>query len=146
MSCSAARIQVLHVLGPKNLVPGIERSVASEQRCRLPARWRYVAQMERAYAAADLMLARSGASTVLETAARRAAGRIRAPTRTETASRLCDAGLVVERRWRNSCWPTRDCTPTWVATRRSRCSSHHPDRLAGMSQALAMRCRAWTAR
>lgn len=64
----AQGIQVLHVLGPKNLTPGIERSVDE----RIGAVYQplpYVEQMERAYAAADLMLARSGANTVLETAA-----------------------------------------------------------------------------
>jgi UDP-N-acetylglucosamine--N-acetylmuramyl-(pentapeptide) pyrophosphoryl-undecaprenol N-acetylglucosamine transferase len=64
----AAGVQVLHVLGPKNLN---EQTVASADP-QTGARYTpvgYVEQMEYAYAAADLMLGRCGASTVLETAA-----------------------------------------------------------------------------
>jgi UDP-N-acetylglucosamine--N-acetylmuramyl-(pentapeptide) pyrophosphoryl-undecaprenol N-acetylglucosamine transferase len=64
----AAGIQVLHVLGPKNLN---DQTLASTD-AQTGARYSpvaYVEHMEHAYAAADLMLGRSGASTVLETAA-----------------------------------------------------------------------------
>jgi UDP-N-acetylglucosamine--N-acetylmuramyl-(pentapeptide) pyrophosphoryl-undecaprenol N-acetylglucosamine transferase len=60
-------IQVLHVLGPKNMD---DRHVAVTDPVT-GAVYRpvaFVAQMEQAYAAADLMLGRCGASTVLETA------------------------------------------------------------------------------
>jgi UDP-N-acetylglucosamine--N-acetylmuramyl-(pentapeptide) pyrophosphoryl-undecaprenol N-acetylglucosamine transferase len=64
----AAGIQVLHVLGPKNFT---EQTLASADpgtgACYSPVA--YVEQMEHAYAAADLMLGRCGANTVLETAA-----------------------------------------------------------------------------
>lgn len=63
----AAGIQVLHVLGPRNLT---EQTVAATDPGTgaryLPVG--YVDQMERAYAAADLMVARSGAGTVCEAA------------------------------------------------------------------------------
>lgn len=63
----AAGIQILHVLGPKNLTADIHEMVDSET----GAAYRpvaYVDRMEDAYAAADLMLGRCGASTVVETA------------------------------------------------------------------------------
>lgn len=62
----AAGVQVLHVLGPKNFT--------DEHRARTQpdgGRYRPVAFVERmadAYAAADLMVARAGAATVMETA------------------------------------------------------------------------------
>lgn len=64
----ARGIQVLHVLGPKNfredMVPVHDEATGASYR---PVA--YVDQMERAYAAADLMLGRSGAGTVMETIA-----------------------------------------------------------------------------
>lgn len=64
----AAGVSVLHVLGPKNLtaetVPESDEASGAAYR---PVG--YVDAMEDAYAAADLMLGRCGASTVLETAA-----------------------------------------------------------------------------
>ena len=60
--CCAAGIQVLHVVGPKNL--GRRRtSTPAPGRLR---RWAFVEQMELAYAAADLMLGRCGGGTVRE--------------------------------------------------------------------------------
>ena len=63
----AAGVQVLHVLGPKN-ADLAEPSTDPETGARYQPVG-YVDQMEQAYAAADLMLGRCGASTVLETAA-----------------------------------------------------------------------------
>ncbi|GAA2101063.1 undecaprenyldiphospho-muramoylpentapeptide beta-N-acetylglucosaminyltransferase [Microlunatus panaciterrae] len=60
-------IQILHVLGPKNMTEDIHELVDSET----GAAYRplaFVDRMEQAYAAADLMLGRSGANTVAETA------------------------------------------------------------------------------
>lgn len=63
----AAGVDVLHVLGPKNLtdthVPTTDDATGASYR---PVG--YVDAMEEAYAAADLMVARSGAGTVVETA------------------------------------------------------------------------------
>jgi UDP-N-acetylglucosamine--N-acetylmuramyl-(pentapeptide) pyrophosphoryl-undecaprenol N-acetylglucosamine transferase len=64
----AAGIQILHVLGPKNLGDDVVEATDPGT----GARYRPVAfvdRMEDAYAAADLMVGRCGASTVLETAA-----------------------------------------------------------------------------
>jgi UDP-N-acetylglucosamine--N-acetylmuramyl-(pentapeptide) pyrophosphoryl-undecaprenol N-acetylglucosamine transferase len=61
----SAGISVLHVTGPKNFDQPI--TVEPSQRARY-VRLPYVEQMGQAYAAADLMLARSGAATVTETA------------------------------------------------------------------------------
>jgi UDP-N-acetylglucosamine--N-acetylmuramyl-(pentapeptide) pyrophosphoryl-undecaprenol N-acetylglucosamine transferase len=63
----AAGIQVLHVLGPKNLGPETI-AMADEATGAGYHPVAFVEQMELAYAAADLMLGRCGASTVLETA------------------------------------------------------------------------------
>ncbi|MET0692568.1 MAG: UDP-N-acetylglucosamine--N-acetylmuramyl-(pentapeptide) pyrophosphoryl-undecaprenol N-acetylglucosamine transferase, partial [Propionibacteriaceae bacterium] len=64
----AQGIQVLHVLGPKNLTDQtVALTDATTGAVYQPLA--YVDQMELAYAAADLMLGRCGASTVLETAA-----------------------------------------------------------------------------
>lgn len=63
----AAGVQVLHVLGRKNY----SDDMMSERNDDTGAAYRpvaYVTHMEQAYAAADLMLARSGAGTVVETA------------------------------------------------------------------------------
>lgn len=63
----AAGVQILHVWGNKNFHEGLTEQVdaATGARYRPVA---YVDQMCDAYAAADLMLARSGAGTVVETA------------------------------------------------------------------------------
>jgi len=63
----AAGIDVLHVLGPKNFTDAHSPITDAATGARyVPVA--YVDHMERAYAAADLMLARSGAGTVMETA------------------------------------------------------------------------------
>jgi UDP-N-acetylglucosamine--N-acetylmuramyl-(pentapeptide) pyrophosphoryl-undecaprenol N-acetylglucosamine transferase len=61
-------IQVLHVLGPKNL-DAAPAATTDPTTGAVYQPLAYVDQMEQAYAAADLMLGRCGASTVLETAA-----------------------------------------------------------------------------
>lgn len=59
-------IQVLHVLGPKNFTPEhVPRTHPSGGRYRPLA---FVERMADAYRAADMMLARGGAATVMETA------------------------------------------------------------------------------
>jgi UDP-N-acetylglucosamine--N-acetylmuramyl-(pentapeptide) pyrophosphoryl-undecaprenol N-acetylglucosamine transferase len=63
----AAGVQVLHILGPKNLTNEIAETDPATGAVYRPVA--YVDRMQDAYAAADLMLGRSGASTVLETAA-----------------------------------------------------------------------------
>ncbi|GAA4903629.1 undecaprenyldiphospho-muramoylpentapeptide beta-N-acetylglucosaminyltransferase [Tessaracoccus lubricantis] len=63
----AAGIQVLHVLGPKNFDDAVHAVVTGES----GAQYRpvaFVSDMAVAYAAADLMVGRAGAGTVMETA------------------------------------------------------------------------------
>lgn len=63
----ASGIDVLHVLGPKNMTDDHVRVTdAATGASYVPVA--FVDAMERAYAAADLMVARSGAGTVMETA------------------------------------------------------------------------------
>ncbi len=63
----AAGVQVLHVLGAKNMTADIVPMTDAETGARyLPVA--YVERMEQAYAAADLMIGRAGAGTVAETA------------------------------------------------------------------------------
>ena len=64
----ARGIQILHVLGPKNITNDHAR-VVDRGTGAVYQPVGYVAEMEQAYAAADLLLGRCGASTVLETAA-----------------------------------------------------------------------------
>jgi UDP-N-acetylglucosamine--N-acetylmuramyl-(pentapeptide) pyrophosphoryl-undecaprenol N-acetylglucosamine transferase len=127
------RIQILHVLGPKNLLPGIERSV-DEQTGAIYQPVAYVAQMERAYAAADLMLARSGAGTVLETAAVGLPA-VFVPYPHGNGEQALNAGMVVTAGG-GIMLADCDCTSTWVAQEIPVLFAH-PDRLAGMGQALA---------
>lgn len=63
----AAGVDVLHVLGPKNMTSAhVPVTDAGSGARYVPVA--YVDAMERAYAAADLMVGRSGAGTVMETA------------------------------------------------------------------------------
>ena len=126
-------IQVLHVLGPKNLLPGIERSV-DERTGAIYQPVAYVAQMERAYAAADLMLARSGAGTVLETAAVGLPA-VFVPYPHGNGEQALNARMVVTAGG-GIMLADGDCTSTWVAQEIAALFAHQ-DRLAGMSQALA---------
>ena len=131
-SLLAAGVQVLHVLGPKNLN---DQTLATSDPAT-GARYSpvaYVDRMEQAYAAADLMLGRSGASTVLETAA------VGLPAifvpyphgngeQARNARAIVDAGGGI-------LLPDDSCTANWIA-------AHVPaligdrSRLAGMSATL----------
>jgi UDP-N-acetylglucosamine--N-acetylmuramyl-(pentapeptide) pyrophosphoryl-undecaprenol N-acetylglucosamine transferase len=129
----ARGIQVLHVLGPKNLTSGIvpridERTGAAYQPVA------YVEQMERAYAAADLMLARSGANTVLETAAVGLPA-VFVPWPHGNGEQALNAELVVNAGG-GIMLADSDCTSAWVAEEIPALFAH-PDRLAGMRNALA---------
>lgn len=63
----AAGVQVLHVLGAKNMTADISPMTDSETGAKyLPVA--YVDRIEQAYAAADFMIGRAGAGTVAETA------------------------------------------------------------------------------
>ena len=61
---TAAGVSILHITGRKNFLDFPNLEMPPENYARVP----YVEHMEQAYAAADLMVARSGAGTVTETA------------------------------------------------------------------------------
>jgi UDP-N-acetylglucosamine--N-acetylmuramyl-(pentapeptide) pyrophosphoryl-undecaprenol N-acetylglucosamine transferase len=126
-------IQVLHVLGPKNLTAGIVRSI-DERTGAVYQPVAYVEHMERSYAAADLMLARSGAGTVLETAAVGLPA-VFVPYPHGNGEQALNAELVVQARG-GIMLADGDCTSVWVAEEIPALFAH-PHRLAGMRNALA---------
>jgi UDP-N-acetylglucosamine--N-acetylmuramyl-(pentapeptide) pyrophosphoryl-undecaprenol N-acetylglucosamine transferase len=128
----ASGVQVLHVLGPKNLT---DQALASAD-LQTGARYSpvaYVEQMEHAYAAADLMLGRSGASTVLETAAVGLPA-IFVPYPYGNGEQARNARAIVDSGG-GILLPDHECAPSWVA-------EHVPKlvfdqtRLEGMSATL----------
>jgi UDP-N-acetylglucosamine--N-acetylmuramyl-(pentapeptide) pyrophosphoryl-undecaprenol N-acetylglucosamine transferase len=127
------KIQVLHVLGRNNLTPDIVRSV-DEQTGAVYQPVAYVDQMEQAYAAADLMLARSGAGTVLETAAVGLPA-VFVPYPHGNGEQARNAELVVNAGG-GIMLADSNCTSAWVAQEIPTLFSH-PNRLAGMRNALA---------
>jgi UDP-N-acetylglucosamine--N-acetylmuramyl-(pentapeptide) pyrophosphoryl-undecaprenol N-acetylglucosamine transferase len=126
-------IQILHVLGPSNLTPDIVRSLDA-QTGAVYQPVAYVAEMERAYAAADLMLARSGAGTVLETAAV-GLPTVFVPYPHGNGEQARNAELVVSAGG-GIMLADDNCTATWVAEEIPALFAH-PDRLVGMRNALA---------
>jgi UDP-N-acetylglucosamine--N-acetylmuramyl-(pentapeptide) pyrophosphoryl-undecaprenol N-acetylglucosamine transferase len=126
-------IQILHVLGPSNLTPDIVRSLDA-QTGAVYQPVAYVAEMERAYAAADLMLARSGAGTVLETAAV-GLPTVFVPYPHGNGEQARNAELVVSAGG-GIMLADGNCTSTWLAEEIPALFAH-PDRLVGMRNALA---------
>jgi UDP-N-acetylglucosamine--N-acetylmuramyl-(pentapeptide) pyrophosphoryl-undecaprenol N-acetylglucosamine transferase len=126
-------IQVLHVLGPNNLTPDIVRSLDAQTEAGYQPVV-YVAQMEQAYAAADLMLARSGAGTVLETAAVGLPA-VFVPYPHGNGEQARNAELVVSAGG-GIMLADSNCTSAWVAEEIPALFAH-PDRLAGMRNVLA---------
>ena len=128
----AAGIQVLHVVGPKNLSADTARTVDTGTGA-VYAPLGFVEQMELAYAAADLMLGRCGAGTVLETAAVGLPA-VFVPYPHGNGEQARNAELVVKVGG-GLLLVDADCTAEWVATEIP-ALIHHPDRLAGMTEAL----------
>ncbi len=126
-------IQMLHVLGPKNMSADVVR-VLDPQTGAAYQPVAYVAGMEQAYAAADLMLGRSGASTVLETAAVGLPA-VFVPYPHGNGEQARNAELVI-RAGGGLLLSDADCTATWVSIEIPALFDH-PDRLAGMAAALA---------
>ena len=128
-----AGISVLHVLGPKNIAPSdVRRTDTTTGATYVPVA--YVEAMDQAYAAADLMLGRCGAGTVMETAA------VGLPSvfvpyphgngeQARNAAPVVDVGggLLLD---------DAACTPAWVATEVPALLGD-PTRLAAMGRALA---------
>ncbi|MCW2810709.1 MAG: murG [Friedmanniella sp.] len=128
----AQGIQVLHVLGPKNLTAEtVEVADPSTG-----ARYRplaFVEQMEQAYAAADLMLGRCGASTVLESAALGLPA-VFVPYPHGNGEQARNAQIVV-RAGGGLLLADADCTPDWVG-REIDALFDDPVRLPAMTAAL----------
>jgi UDP-N-acetylglucosamine--N-acetylmuramyl-(pentapeptide) pyrophosphoryl-undecaprenol N-acetylglucosamine transferase len=129
----AAGISVLHVLGTKNIAAtDVRRTDEATGATYVPVA--YVEAMEQAYAAADLMLGRCGAGTVMETAA------VGLPSvfvpyphgngeqaRNAAPVVAAGGGLLLD---------DAACTRDWVATEVPALLGD-PDRLAAMTRALA---------
>jgi UDP-N-acetylglucosamine--N-acetylmuramyl-(pentapeptide) pyrophosphoryl-undecaprenol N-acetylglucosamine transferase len=128
----AAGIQVLHVLGPKNLTL---ETVASHDEATGSGYHpvAYVDRMEDAYAAADLMLGRCGASTVLETAAVGLPA-VFVPYPHGNGEQARNAQLVVAAGG-GLLLADADCTAGWVAESVPALLADG-ERLAGMTKAL----------
>jgi UDP-N-acetylglucosamine--N-acetylmuramyl-(pentapeptide) pyrophosphoryl-undecaprenol N-acetylglucosamine transferase len=129
----ARGISVLHVLGPKNMTEETVRAVDSSSGA-VYASVAYVAQMEQAYAVADLMLGRSGAGTVMETAAVGLPA-VFVPYPHGNGEQARNAELVVEVGG-GLLLADADCTSDWVATEIPTLLEDRP-RLSGMIEALA---------
>ncbi|SEQ60988.1 UDP-N-acetylglucosamine--N-acetylmuramyl-(pentapeptide) pyrophosphoryl-undecaprenol N-acetylglucosamine transferase [Microlunatus flavus] len=128
-----AGVDVLHVLGPKNFRDDDERRVDAETGATyVPLA--YVEHMEQAYAAADLMLGRCGAGTVMETAT---VGLpcVFVPYPHGNGEQARNAAPVVEAGG-GLLLDDADCTPGWVAAEVPTLLGD-PDRLAAMARALA---------
>jgi UDP-N-acetylglucosamine--N-acetylmuramyl-(pentapeptide) pyrophosphoryl-undecaprenol N-acetylglucosamine transferase len=125
-------IQVLHLVGGKNVT---EQTVRMDDHQTgagyIPLA--YVDRMERAYAAADLMLGRCGAGTVLETAVVGLPA-VFVPYPHGNGEQGRNAELVVSAGG-GLLLADADCTADWVAGEIPALFDH-PDRLAGMSRAL----------
>jgi UDP-N-acetylglucosamine--N-acetylmuramyl-(pentapeptide) pyrophosphoryl-undecaprenol N-acetylglucosamine transferase len=94
----------------------------------------FVAEMEQAYAAADLLLGRCGASTVLETAAVGLPA-VFVPYPHGNGEQARNATVVVAAGG-GELLPDAECTPEWAARHLPELITD-PDRLAGMSRATA---------
>ncbi len=129
----ASGISVLHVLGARNMSADAVREVDARTEA-VYAPVPYVEQMEQAYAAADLMLGRCGASTVLETAAVGLPA-VFVPYPHGNGEQGRNAELVVKAGG-GLLLADADCTPEWVATEIP-ALLHDDARLRGMADALA---------
>jgi UDP-N-acetylglucosamine--N-acetylmuramyl-(pentapeptide) pyrophosphoryl-undecaprenol N-acetylglucosamine transferase len=128
----SAGISVLHAVGPKNLTADVE-AVTDEASGAVYRPVAYIEAMEAAYAAADLMLGRCGASTVLETAAVGLPA-VFVPYPHGNGEQGRNAAGVVSSGG-GVLLADADCTPAWVAAEIP--SLIRPDVLDGMTRALA---------
>jgi UDP-N-acetylglucosamine--N-acetylmuramyl-(pentapeptide) pyrophosphoryl-undecaprenol N-acetylglucosamine transferase len=127
-----AGISVLHAVGPKNLTADLT-TLADERTGAVYRPLGYIEAMEVAYAAADLMLGRCGASTVLETAAVGLPA-VFVPYPHGNGEQARNAAAVVAAGG-GVLLADADCTPAWVAEQIP--SLIEPAVLAGMASALA---------
>ena len=131
-SLGARGIQVLHVLGPKNL--GDSRAETDPTTGAVYRPVAYVERMEEAYAAADLMLGRCGASTVLETAAVGLPA-VFVPYPHGNGEQARNAALVVQAGG-GELVADAECTAEWAARRLPELIGD-PEVLRGMSEATS---------
>lgn len=131
-SLLAAGISVLHAVGPKNLTADVT-SVSDPATGAVYQPLAYIEAMDAAYAAADLMLGRCGASTVLETAAVGLPA-VFVPYPHGNGEQGRNAAGVVSSGG-GVLLADADCTAAWVADEVP--SLIRPDVLAGMATALA---------
>jgi len=122
---SAAGVQVLHVIGPKNELepPGPGYHVLN-----------YVDRMDHALAAADLMVCRSGANSVVEAAAVGVPA-IFVPLPIGNGEQALNAKAVVEAGGAELV-PDAEMTPAWVAAHVPALVTD-PDRLEAMSKSAS---------
>jgi UDP-N-acetylglucosamine--N-acetylmuramyl-(pentapeptide) pyrophosphoryl-undecaprenol N-acetylglucosamine transferase len=126
-----AGIQVLHVLGPKNLTADTVHRVDPDTGA-VYAPLAFVERMELAYAAADLMLGRCGANTVMETSAVGLPA-VYVPYPVGNGEQRRNAAGVVEAGG-GELLEDADCTPEWARARIPELILD-PERLARMSSA-----------
>ncbi|MBA3530034.1 MAG: undecaprenyldiphospho-muramoylpentapeptide beta-N-acetylglucosaminyltransferase [Propionibacteriaceae bacterium] len=126
-------IQVLHVLGPKNMAAG-SVTLVDPGTGAVYQPVAFVEAMELAYAAADLMLGRCGASTVLETAAVGLPA-IFVPWPHGNGEQRRNAEVVVAAGG-GQLLDDAECTPAWAATRIPELMLD-AERLGRMSQATS---------
>ena len=131
--CWPRGISMLHVLGPKNLTEETMRTVDPSS-AAVYAPVGYVEQMEQAYAVADLMLGRSGANTVMETAAVGLPA-VFVPYPHGNGEQARNAELVVDVGG-GLLLADANCTSDWVASEIPALLEDHT-RLQGMIEALA---------
>jgi len=126
-------VQILHVLGPLNFTDqSVSVTDSSTGASYRPVA--YVDQIEQAYAAADLLLGRCGASTVLETAAVGLPA-VFVPYPHGNGEQGRNAAVVVAAGG-GELLDDADCTPEW-ACRRIPELILDPERIAGMSRATS---------
>jgi len=128
----SAGVSVLHAVGPKNLTDDVT-TVTDDATGAVYRPLAYIEAMDDAYAAADLMLGRCGASTVLETAAVGLPA-VFVPYPHGNGEQARNAAGVVSTGG-GVLLADADCTPAWVAAEIP--SLIRPDVVAGMSAALA---------
>jgi UDP-N-acetylglucosamine--N-acetylmuramyl-(pentapeptide) pyrophosphoryl-undecaprenol N-acetylglucosamine transferase len=126
-----AGIQVLHVLGPKNLTADTVHRVDPDTGA-VYAPLAFVERMELAYAAADLMLGRCGANTVMETSAVGLPA-VYVPYPVGNGEQRRNAAGVVEAGG-GELLEDADCTPEWARAKIPELILD-PERLARMSAA-----------
>lgn len=125
-------ISVLHAVGPKNLTDDVV-PVTDETTGAVYRPLAYIEAMDAAYAAADLMLGRCGASTVLETAAVGLPA-VFVPYPHGNGEQARNAAGVVSSGG-GVLLADADCTPAWAASEIP--SLIRPDVLSRMATALA---------